>query len=293
VGKKLILVAISLIVFSSQILAAKAEYAITPVKDNVYRFTAGNYHSVFMVTAEGIIVTDPIDPGAANYLQKELKKRFKQPVKYLLYSHNHVDHVLGGEVYADQGATVVAHEYAAEDIVWTKLPTAKPDVTFRDEFTVNLGGSSVHLQYHGPNNGRGSVSMRFMPANVMHVVDWIVVGRMPYQNLVGYDIHGMIRSTQEILAMEPFAVFVGGHADIGDRDDVQNYLGYLQSLYNGVRDAMLAGKSLPEIQSELQLPQYASLKMYEAWLPMNIEGVYNTFIDRSYFQFRKDIGADD
>lgn len=292
-GKKLILVAISLIVFSSQILAAKAEYAITPVKDNVYRFTAGNYHSVFMVTAEGIIVTDPIDPGAANYLQKELKKRFKQPVKYLLYSHNHVDHVLGGEVYADQGATVVAHEYAAEDIVWTKLPTAKPDVTFRDEFTVNLGGSSVHLQYHGPNNGRGSVSMRFMPANVMHVVDWIVVGRMPYQNLVGYDIHGMIRSTQEILAMEPFAVFVGGHADIGDRDDVQNYLGYLQSLYNGVRDAMLAGKSLPEIQSELQLPQYASLKMYEAWLPMNIEGVYNTFIDRSYFQFRKDIGADD
>lgn len=271
----------------SPLAKAADDYRIERMKDNVYRFTAGNYRSAFMVTEAGIFVTDPINPEAARWLRAELGRRFGVPIRYMAYSHNHVDHTLGGDQLAGNGVSVIAHEYAAEDLAWTRVPTAMPDLTFRDELTVKLGDSRVTLRYHGPNNGRGSVSMRFMPANVLYVVDWIVVGRMPYKTLPGYDIHGMIRSTREVLAGEPFELFVGGHADSGNREDVQRYLAYLEALYAAVRDGMLAGKSLQTLQAEIHLPEFSGLKMYEEWLPLNIAGVHRTLTDMSYFNMRE------
>jgi len=274
-------------VFSAISSRAADSYQISQIKDNIYRFSTGHYHSVFMVTEAGILVTDPINPAAAKYLKSTLAERFEVPIKFMVYSHNHVDHTSGGDVIANEGVQVIAHEYAAQDLAWTRASTALPDVTFKDALTIDLGNSQVQLRYHGPNNGRGSISMRFMPANVVHVVDWIVLGRMPYQDLPGYDIHGMIHSTREILAAEDFDVFVGGHAETGTRADVVAYLGYLEALYEAVRDGMLAGKSLERLQAEISLPDYQHLTMYDEWLPLNIAGVYRMFNDMSYFNMRE------
>lgn len=268
-------------------LADDRDYRIEQVKDNVYRFSAGHYHSVFMVADDKVFVTDPIDAAAASYLKQQIAQRFNKPIRYLEYSHNHIDHTLGGDVIADsRQVEVIAHEYAAEDLEWTKAPTALPTQTFNDHLTIKLGDSWVELSYFGPNNGRGNVSMRFMPANVMFVADWVVIGRMPYQDLPGYDIHGMIRSTQALLQQPAFDVFVGAHAQMGTVHDVQYYLNYLQDLYAAVRDGMLAGKSLSQLQQDIRLQQYQQLAMYEQWLPLNIEGVYRTLNDMSYFDRR-------
>ena len=281
--------AILCLVFLPTALAASVDYQIERMKDNVYRFSAGHYRSVFLVGEQGIFIADPLGKPAAQWLQRQLREQFDVPVRYMAYSHNHVDHTLGGDVFAESGVTVIAQRYAAEDLAWTRAPTATPDITFEKELRVNLGDDYVLLRYYGPNNGRGSVSMRFMPANVVHVVDWVVLGRMPYQNLPGYDIHGMIRSTRALLAEEPFELFVGGHAEAGKREDVERYLHYLERLYGAVRDGMLAGKDLPTLQKEIRLPEFRDLKMYEAWLPANIEGVYRTLMDQSYFNLREDI----
>ncbi|MDY6921208.1 MAG: hypothetical protein SV765_13465 [Pseudomonadota bacterium] len=188
--------------------------------------------------------------------------------------------------------TVIAHERAAEDMAWTRLPTARPEVRFADQLTVTLGESSVQLQYYGPNNGRGSVSMRFMPANVMFVVDWVLVGRMPYRNFQGYDVHGVIRSTRALLAQPRFDVFVGGHGDVGTWEDVKFYLGYMEALYAGVRGGMLAGKTLADLQRELRFPKYSGLRMYQEWLPENIAGVYDMLINDAYFHLREGVQAE-
>ena len=268
---------------------AAPDYQIEVMRENVYRFTAGNYRSVFMVTDDGLFLTDPISEPAATWLRAELERRFGLPIRYVAYSHNHVDHSAGGQAFAGDGAVFIAHERAAEDLRWTRAPTQLPDLTFSDDLTVALGGSEVRLRYHGPNNGRGSVSMHFLPADVLYVVDWIVVGRMPYRDLLGYDIHGMIRSTREVLDGPDFALFVGGHAEAGTREDVARYLGYLDALYAAVRDGMLEGKTLDTLQAEIRLPAYADLRMYDAWLPLNVKGVYDTLVEQSYFDFRPDL----
>ena len=251
------------------------DYQIERMRDNVYRFTAGNYRSVLMTTDEGIIVTDPIDKEAATWLKQELSRRFNLPIRFVIYSHNHPDHVYGGEVLDEAGVEFVAHQLAREDLVRTKAQTRIPNLVFAEEMVIHLGDSQVRLRYHGRNNGRGSISMLFEPAGVLHVVDWIVLGRMPYQDLQGYDIQGMIDSTKQVLDLN-FDLFVGGHAAVGDKQDIKRYLSYLEELYSAVLDGILAGKDLPTLQQEIRLDDYRDLSMYEEWLPLNIEGFYRT-----------------
>lgn len=263
-------------------------YQIEQIRGNVYRFTAGNYRSVFMETDEGIVVSDPISKEAATWLKQELAERFNKPIRYVVYSHNHPDHVYGGEVFDGEGVQFISHQLAREDLVHTKAKTRIPNLVFEDEMVLYVGDSLVRLRYHGRNNGRGSISMLFEPAGVLHVVDWIVLGRMPYKDLQGYDIQGTIDSTKEVLNLD-FDIFVGGHAETGQKEDIRRYLNYLQTLYNSVRDGILAGKDLNTLQQEIRLDDYRDLPMYEEWLPLNIKGVYQTLVNESYLLRRSDV----
>ena len=260
---------------------AETDRTMVEVRDGIYRASSGNYHSLVWVTSQGIAVVDPIDRKTAQWLKKELESRFHQPVRYLIYSHNHPDHALGGDVFDDPRTIVVSHQYAAEDMEWSKLKTRLPELRFQDRLELKLGGKTLALKYHGPNNGRGSVSFHFPEQKVLFVVDWIVVGRMPYRDLPGYDIHGMIRSTREVLQMD-WNLFVGGHAEMGNKDDVRRSLSYLEALYAQVRDGMLEGKSLEELKKDVTLEEFSDLANFEDWRALNIEGVYRTLKDASY-----------
>ncbi|MFB3122030.1 MAG: MBL fold metallo-hydrolase, partial [Candidatus Binatia bacterium] len=66
---------------------------ITAIAGDLYRVRNNFHFSVFLVTPAGIIVTDPIDVEAARWLKEELARRFDKPIKYLIYSHDHTDHV--------------------------------------------------------------------------------------------------------------------------------------------------------------------------------------------------------
>ena len=64
--------------------------------DNVYIFRNGNHQSMFVVTKDGVIATDPIAYGRPNGGQQyvdEIKKVTDKPIKYLIYSHHHYDHI--------------------------------------------------------------------------------------------------------------------------------------------------------------------------------------------------------
>ena len=119
--------------------AAAPVREITPLAGPVYRFRNNFHYSVFAVTPEGVIATDPINADAARWLKAEIAQSFSQPVRFVVYSHDHADHVSGGEVFADT-ARIVAHESARRTIIAERRPTAVPQVTFSDRMTIELGG---------------------------------------------------------------------------------------------------------------------------------------------------------
>ena len=83
-------------------------WSITHISGGVYRAMANNHGAVFLVTADGIILADPISPEFARWLKAEFATRFKVPVRYVIYSHYHWDHASGGDVFADT-ARFVGH----------------------------------------------------------------------------------------------------------------------------------------------------------------------------------------
>jgi len=93
-------------------VAAEAEgptRSIVNITGDLYRAQNNNHHTVFLVTDEGIIMSDPINRDFSTWLKGELETRFDQPVRYVLYSHHHWDHASGGGVFADT-AEFVGHE---------------------------------------------------------------------------------------------------------------------------------------------------------------------------------------
>src|SRR6516164_212351 len=82
--------------------------------ENVYIFRYVRHQSMFVVTPEGVIATDPIGlrrPAAKAYIE-EIQKITKAPIKYVIYSHGHFDHIAGGQPFTDLGAIFVAHKNA-------------------------------------------------------------------------------------------------------------------------------------------------------------------------------------
>ena len=90
---------ISIAGIASAALAQDApKRTITQISGDLYKFQNKFHNSVFLVTPDGVIVTDPINADAAKWLKAEIASRFGKPIRYVVYSHDHRDHIAGGEV---------------------------------------------------------------------------------------------------------------------------------------------------------------------------------------------------
>ena len=108
--------------------------SLTQISGDLYRFKNNFHYSVVLGTSEGVIVTDPINKEAAQWLKDEIAERFNKPIKYLILSHDHADHSAGGEVF--DAPIVVAHINAKADLLCEKRPTAIPNVTLPKRITI-------------------------------------------------------------------------------------------------------------------------------------------------------------
>jgi glyoxylase-like metal-dependent hydrolase (beta-lactamase superfamily II) len=254
--------------------------AIAPIAGDLYRFQNNFHYSVFLVTPAGILVTDPIDAAAAQWLKGELAKRFPgKPIRYLIYSHSHADHIAGGEVFAGT-ATVVAHQRAKARIVEEKVPTAVPAITFSDRMTVELGGKTVELLHLGRNHSDNTVVMHFPAERAVFAVDIVAVKRLPYQDFPDGYLDEWIDTLKQLEAMD-FDILAPGHASLGTRADVGEHRRYLELLRARVKREMDAGKPLEEIRRNVTMPEYESWGSYRDWVGLNVEGMYRYLSGKS------------
>jgi glyoxylase-like metal-dependent hydrolase (beta-lactamase superfamily II) len=106
----LLLLATASIVRFAWAQAAPPQREIIKIADDLYRARNGIWYSLFLTTPEGIILVDPLSTDFARWLKTELDRRFPGvPVRYVIYSHSHWDHIEGGTVFAST-ARFVAQE---------------------------------------------------------------------------------------------------------------------------------------------------------------------------------------
>ena len=104
---------------------------IVNVTGDLYRARSNNYFAIFLVTPDGIILADPINAGFATWLKEQFAERFRVPVRYVIYSHSHWDHIEGADVFADT-ARVVAHERVARNMDG-RIPQMPGDMLDRND----------------------------------------------------------------------------------------------------------------------------------------------------------------
>ncbi len=267
-------VLIPLIIFllSTNQAFAQDTRSLTEISDGLYRFQNNYHYSVVLVTNEGVVVTDPINADAAQWLKDEIASQFNQPIKYLVYSHDHVDHIAGGEVF--EAPVVIAHDMAKADIIAEQRPTAIPTLTFSDNLTVELGGKVIELNYLGRSHSDNMVVMNFPGQRVLFAVDFIPIKSVAWKTLTDAYIPDWIEAVKKVEAMD-FDILMPAHGNPGTKADVTAFRQYMEEMYSAVLSGVQAGKSLEELQQSILMPKYASWGNYDTQLTMNIEGMYN------------------
>jgi glyoxylase-like metal-dependent hydrolase (beta-lactamase superfamily II) len=242
--------------------------------DNVYLFRNGNHQSIFIVTKDGVIATDPVacgrPTGGQQYID-EIKKVSDKPIRYLVYSHHHFDHIAGGKAFKDAGAKIIAHRNATARLKQLQDPaTPVPDESVSNRGrTIRLGGTTLELKYVGLNHFDSTLVMRLPKEKIIFVVDLLPVGRMPGRGMIDFYPLEAEDSIKKILAMD-WERLIPGHPDSGGRfgtkKDVEQQLAILQDASEEMKKLAREGKCWDTAEKEFKLPKYATLGGYEASL---------------------------
>jgi glyoxylase-like metal-dependent hydrolase (beta-lactamase superfamily II) len=253
-------------------------FATTKVEgtDNVYIFRYQIHQSMFVVTKDGVIATDPISygrPQAATTYIDEIKKITDKPIKYVIYSHHHFDHIAGGKPFKDAGAKFIALKRAKERLAQINDPaTVMPDETFTGKKVIKLGGTTLELHYVGPNHSDTSIVMRLPKEKIIFAVDFIPVGSVPGLAMIdSYPIEWE-DSLKKVIAMD-WDRLIPGHPGqpngrLGTKDDAKQLLVMLQDMSAEAKEQARAGKCWQPAENELKFSKYASMPGYEQARPL-------------------------
>ena len=246
--------------------------------DNVYIFRYQNHQAMFIVTPAGVIATDPISygrPQAAKAYVEEIQKITKAPIKYLVYSHHHYDHIAGGKPFKDAGAIVVAHRRAKERLAALKgLDVVIPDQVVDGKRVITLGGTTLELIFTGRNHSDSSLVMFLPKEKIIFAVDFNSLGAVPSRLAVNdsYPLEWEA-SLKKILTLN-WERQIPGHPGpggrLGTKKDMEEQLAFLTDLSAEVKKASDAGKCFDPATKDVRLPKYGTLQGYEQNIEWNI-----------------------
>jgi glyoxylase-like metal-dependent hydrolase (beta-lactamase superfamily II) len=252
-------------------------FATTKVEgtDNVYIFRNGNHQSMFIVTSAGVIATDPIaygrPTGGQTYVD-EIRKVTDKPIKYMIYSHHHFDHIAGGDAFKAAGAKFVAHKRVKERLSVLKDPhTVMPDELVSDKGrTIKLGGTTLELKYLGLSHSDSLLVMRLPKEKIIFVVDTLPVGQVPGRGMIDFYPLEAEAFIKKVLALD-WERMIPGHPGPGDRlgtrKDAEDQLQFLQDASAEMKVLAQNGKCWDPAEKEFKLPKYESWPGYANNLP--------------------------
>ena len=129
------------------------EAPLRQLTEQVWQYSEAGYTSLVAVTGAGVLITDPANAFRATNMKAAISTLTEQPVKYIVLSHEHYDHVGGVEVF-DQ-AQVICHDNCADIFALDVMNMApkKVDVTYKDFKSLTIGNLVVELHGFGPGDG--------------------------------------------------------------------------------------------------------------------------------------------
>ena len=266
------------------LIAAAPAAAQTPpiaivksIGEGVYVFQFAGYQSLLVIDPDGVLVTDPISEAAAKAYVAEIRKLTQAPIRYVVYSHHHYDHIAGAAPFKAAGAEFVAHRNATVQLERLKNPgVVMPTRSVGDKTTLQVGKTAVELHYLGRNHSDNNLVISVPRERIIYAADWLPVRELIWRNIFDSYIDEWFVGIDRALALD-WEKLVHGHVrahspnGYGSKDDVREFKQYFTDLKEAVRVAYLAGQCPTQAPEQVKLPKYEKWFNYEATLPMNVD----------------------
>jgi cyclase len=192
------------------------------------------------VTPDGLIVVDDKYPEMVNDVIARVKTVSTLPVKYLLNSHHHGDHVSGNEnVRKALGIDIIGHRNIRANFLRIKQP-GEPNITFADQAAIYLGAVEVQLLWLGRGHTNGDTVTYFPDLKTVHTGDLIIDGMPVIDYPAGGSALEFVQTIDNLLKID-FDTVIPGHGRVMNTDDVRAYRARFQAMNDRLRDAIRRG----------------------------------------------------
>jgi cyclase len=218
---------------------------IRQLKPNLYIVTGGGANTLIRVTPDGLIVADTKNPGDENFnrLMEEIRSVSNLPVKYVINTQHHPDHVGTNQKFIDAGATVIALEalktHMASDPRTKEIP-GLPTQTFAKDYTLKFGGAEVRLYSFGRGHSGGDTMVYFPDAKVVMVSDQITDNAPIVDFANGGSAVGWAPILDGVLKLD-FEMAIPGRGEPKTRAEVEAYRTKFATVVMRAQEAIKAG----------------------------------------------------
>jgi glyoxylase-like metal-dependent hydrolase (beta-lactamase superfamily II) len=229
-------------------------YYVGQVERNLFWVTDGVYQSAFLATDDGVVLFDA-PPTIGNNLRRAVDEMTSahgstNKVTHLVYSHHHADHAGAASLFGDD-IIRIGHEDTRRLLLRENDPTRPaPDVTFQENYTLNVGGERVELAFHGPNHSPDNIFMHFPDHDALMLIDIVNSGWVPIFNVnLSEDVPGYIAAPEQALSY-PWQHYIGGHLGrLGTRADIELHQQYINDIVESSRNALAEVDPTPYYQN--------------------------------------------
>jgi glyoxylase-like metal-dependent hydrolase (beta-lactamase superfamily II) len=200
---------------------------------------------------DGAVEIDALeDPKLAPVIEGAIQETTGKPLKWLINTHWHPDHIACNPAWAAKGVTIIAHESCGGP---TDERTGEPNVTFHDRYVLRGAERQVECEWLGGTHTPWDTVVYFPWAKVLHIADLFGWGMIPLQRLEPEKITRLHEVLNRVLQYDAQAV-VCGHGPVLRLEHVRRWLTYFDDLLARVPPLARAGKSVDEIEREIPPP---------------------------------------
>ncbi len=252
-------------------------------------------NAAFVVTDQGVVVIDALgSPALAQDLIAEIARVTPQPIRYVIVTHYHADHIYGLQAFKAVGATVIAHQagrdYLSSDAAQLKLAASRDEMfPWIDEHTqlvradrwlaqgdtrLRLGRHEFHIRHAGPAHTSEDLVV-FMPAQgVLFAGDLVFRARVPFVG--NADSQQWIASLARLIEFKP-TLMLPGHGPVSTEPiaDLVQTRDYLLHLRATMGEAARNLEPFEEAYAKADWSRFAQLPLFRAVNRMN---AYNTYL---------------
>ena len=246
------------------------EIKTTKVADNVYMLMGSGGNIGVIAGDDGVMMIDNQFAPLSNKIKAAIAGISDKPIKYVVNTHWHYDHMGGNEVFGAEGSIIIAHNN-----VRTRLSTdqfmafqqrevpaspevALPMVTFSEDLTYYFNDEEILIKYAPPAHTDGDAVVYFKKANVIHMGDTFVRYGYPFIDIsAGGSVTGMIANLDTVINMiDHNTKVIPGHGEVATRSDMIEFRDILKDITDVVQTSIEKGQSLDDIQSSAIATKY-------------------------------------